>query len=77
VKAPADAEQELRAFARRSIFARRDIQAGERFTPENVAVLRCGERSAGLPPADWSRVVGRCAARPVTADSAVEAADLA
>jgi N-acetylneuraminate synthase len=76
VKVPAPAEQELRAFARRSIFARRAIAPGELLTTDNIVVLRCGERSAGLPPSEWNSVIGRQAARAIEADAVLESADI-
>lgn len=68
-------EEELRAFARRSIFTLRGINAGETLTPENIAVLRCGQNAAGLPPRDFDAVLGRKAARRLEAGRAVNAAD--
>jgi sialic acid synthase SpsE len=54
-----DDEQELRTFARRSIFALSDIAAGETFTTHNIAVLRAGKRGRGLDPAEFSALLGR------------------
>ena len=71
------AERELRAFARRSVFATRAIRRDEAFTPGNVAVLRCGKLPAGLPPAAWDDVLRRRAARDVAAETALRPEDLA
>jgi len=76
-KVVAPAEEELRAFARRSLFARRDIAVGESFTSENVAVLRCGQHAAGLSPADYPRVLERRAARAIATGAVLRAEDLA
>lgn len=70
-------ETELRAFAQRSIFALRDIAAGETLTPDNVAVLRCGKLSPTLAPKDYPAILGRRAARPIRAESAVRSEDIA
>jgi sialic acid synthase SpsE len=43
VRQPYDIEEYCRKFLFRCLFAKKDIAAGERFTPENVAVLRPGE----------------------------------
>lgn len=69
-------EEELRAFARRSIFATRAIAAGERLSPENVAVLRCGSLGYGLAPDEFERVLGRPATRAIAAESLIRYADL-
>jgi N-acetylneuraminate synthase len=69
-------EQELRAFARRSIFVTRDVAAGETLSAQSVAVLRCGKLGYGLDPAQYDVVLGRVAARPIAADSLVRLEDL-
>jgi pseudaminic acid synthase len=43
---------------RRSIYAVRDIAAGEAITAENVRIIRPGH---GLPPRDFDRLIGRYA----------------
>jgi len=60
-----DVEQELYEKARRAIHAVEDIEAGERFTEENVKVLRPGEREAGLSPRFYDDIVGEAAARDI------------
>ncbi|MCC6214420.1 MAG: N-acetylneuraminate synthase family protein [Polyangiaceae bacterium] len=70
-------EGELREFARRSIFTTAPIRAGERFTRENVDVLRHGKLGGGLAPAELERVLGATAARDVEAERAVVEDDLA
>jgi N-acetylneuraminate synthase len=71
------AEVELRGFARRSIFTRRDIRAGEVLDKSNVAVLRCGKLPFGLPPSAYPAVLGRQAVRDLTADTSLSYDDLA
>ena len=75
-KTVAPIEQELRAFARRSLFAVRDIATGELLTDENVAVLRNGQHAAGLPPDQLGSVLGRPAARAIPADSLLAREDV-
>jgi sialic acid synthase SpsE len=70
-------EEELRAFARRSIFATRAIAPGEALDAHNVAVLRCGKLGAALPPEALDHVLGRKAARAIPADSLIRLEDLA
>ena len=69
-------EVELRAFARRSIFAARDIRPGELLTPDNVAVLRCGKLGFGLPPEALERVMGRTTMRAIAAEALIRLEDL-
>ena len=69
-------EEELRAFARRSIFALRRIGPGEPLSSENVAVLRCGKLGFGLPPEALDRVLGRKAARAIDAEALIRLEDL-
>ncbi len=70
-------ETELKGFARRSVFAIKDIAAGERLSRENVAVLRCGTLPAGLPPRAFPGLLGRRGARAIGAGSAIRPEDLA
>jgi sialic acid synthase SpsE len=70
-KVPHAQEAELRAFARRSIFATRPIAAGEPLTADNVAVLRCGKLGYGLHPRDYASVLGRRATRTLAADELI------
>jgi N-acetylneuraminate synthase len=60
-----DIEEELYEKARRAIQAVDEIDAGEEFTPENVKVLRPGERDAGLHPKFYDEIIGKTAARTV------------
>ena len=71
-----DPERELRAFARRSIFTRRVVRAGEILDRSNVAVLRCGTLGMGLHPRQLSAVLGRPAAREIPDDRPVTWEDL-
>ncbi len=71
------AEEELRRFARRAIFAARDIAAGEVFTRENVLVLRCGTLKAGLLPRAYGSLLGRKATRAIPAEAPITADDYA
>jgi sialic acid synthase SpsE len=72
-KVPQPVEDELRRFARRSIFATRAIRKGDLFSPENVAVLRCGKAGSGLPPSAWDALLGKRAARELAVDTPVTA----
>lgn len=75
-KEPLPEEQELRVFARRSIFAIRDIRVGERLSLDNVAVLRCGKLGFGLPPELLGNVIGRTAAKPISAEALIRMEDM-
>jgi N-acetylneuraminate synthase len=75
-KAVQKVEAELRGFARRSIFAIRNISAGEAFSRQNTAILRCGSHSNGLPPKAYSSILGRRAKRDISAESTVQQGDV-
>ena len=70
------AEQELREFARRAVFAVRDIPAGSELEAGDVAVLRAGKREHGADPADLGRLLGRRARRPIEADAPIRWEDV-
>ena len=62
------AEAKSRAF-RRSLYVARDIAEGDILTPDNVRVVRPG---FGLPPKFYDQILGRRAARPMTAGTPVD-----
>jgi len=68
-------ERELHQFARRSIYAIRSIRKGEKFTTQNIAVLRSGKLAAGLAPNQWEKVLGQTAKRDIAKGSPIEARD--
>ena len=76
-KAPHGVELELRRFARRSIFALRDIPAGEEFTLGNVAVLRCGKAEPNLAPRYIDEILGRKARRALVGGDCIRKEDYA
>ena len=69
-------EEELHAFARRSIFTTTDIAAGEEFSRDNVDVLRAGKLGAGLAPGELGRVLSSVAARDLPAEAPLQEGDL-
>jgi N-acetylneuraminate synthase len=75
-KAPGPEEQDLRSFARRSVFTTRRIGSGERLGPDNIAVLRCGKKGYGLHPREYPALIGRRARRDLAAETLVDPADL-
>jgi N-acetylneuraminate synthase len=68
-------EAELRGFARRSIFAIRDIRDGETFTEENIGVLRCGNLRGSLEPRLFQDLLGKRARRNISAETAIQKED--
>lgn len=54
-----DIENHSYEVARRSVHATRNIEPGEQFTESNTAVLRPGKQDKGIPPAQYSTVLGR------------------
>ncbi len=69
-------EEELRHFARRSLFTTAAIKAGERLTRENIDVLRRGKQAEGLDPSWLDRVLGATAARDLGPNQPLQAADV-
>jgi len=70
-------ELELRRFARRSIFAIRDIAEGDVLSPETIAVLRCGELQPGLEPKHYDELLGRIATRNISTETSIHDGDYA
>jgi sialic acid synthase SpsE len=70
-------EEELRSFARRSVFAIRAIASGEVLDETAVAVLRNGKHAPGLPPSAYPEILGRRAGRAIAAFTAIRDEDLA
>lgn len=70
-------EAELRGFARRSVFAVRDIAPDQEIGPEDLEILRCGKLPSGLPPKELPSLLGRRAVRPLLAGSAIRKEDIA
>jgi sialic acid synthase SpsE len=69
-------EEELRSFARRSVFSTRAIAAGERIDADNVAILRAGKLAPGAAPADFDRLLGSVAVRAIPAHHGVSLDDV-
>ena len=70
-------EDELRSFARRVLMTTKPVAAGERFTRDNVDVLRRGKLEAGLAPKRLDEVLASVAARAIAAETPLTEADLA
>lgn len=73
-KAVLDKEQPVRAIARRSLFAKRDIKTGERFDPLMLVALR---PAGGVPVSDWDLVMQQSAARDIAHGQMLTIDDLA
>ncbi|MBX3416889.1 MAG: pseudaminic acid synthase [Pirellulaceae bacterium] len=65
---PSEADEKNRAF-RRSLFAVRDIAAGEIFTAENVRSIRPG---FGLEPRHYAKILGRVATEAIQRGTPLE-----
>jgi N-acetylneuraminate synthase len=74
VKRPVPAELPVRAVARKSVVAARDLPAGALIGPDDLVVLRPG---TGLPPGRLRDLVGRRTARAVVAQTPLAEDDLA
>jgi len=72
-----EAEQELRAYAVRSLQATRDIAQGEELVETvNFDVLRPGSHSRGLHPRYLASLAGRRTARAISAGEGIQAEDV-
>lgn len=74
VKAPTASELPIRALVRRSVTAAQDIAAGTMVTENVLTLLRPGD---GIPPSAMNSVLGRVAARAISAGSTLQWDDLA
>ncbi|MGB3242579.1 MAG: N-acetylneuraminate synthase family protein [Candidatus Omnitrophota bacterium] len=73
VKRVAKAEKEVRARARRSIYAKVDIPKGSAIKKDAVKIVRQGR---GLTPKDLGKVLGKKAKRTIKKDTLIRAGDL-
>jgi len=69
-------ERELYHFARVWIYTVRPVHKGERFTPENIQVLRSGKLAEGLHPRYYERLVGKRAKRDLPVNAPLARRDL-
>jgi RimJ/RimL family protein N-acetyltransferase len=72
-KTPSPAELDNMLGMRRSIAARRALRAGQIIDDED---LTCKRPASGIPPREWTTLVGRTAARDVVAGALLQWADL-
>ena len=68
-KTPSLSEIKNKAVARKSIVAKFDIKAGEKFTEENITVKRPG---TGISPMRWYDILGNSAIRDFHEDELIE-----
>lgn len=66
-------QDEEQTHFRRSIYASEDISTGERFTEENLRIVR---PSLGLAPKYWEQLIGQKAVRSISAGCPLRAEDL-
>ena len=69
VKKPSSSEMKNKSVARKSIVAARNIQKGETFTEEHLAIKRPGN---GISPMKWDEIIGKVAKRNFAGDEAIE-----
>lgn len=70
-KEPTQSEMPNRPLVRKSLVARAPIRAGEKFSPNNVAIKRPG---TGISPMEWYSVIGEIAPRRFEIDEKIELA---
>ncbi len=69
-------EKPLFSFARRRVHAIADIRRGEKFTLENIAVLRSGKQRPGIEPSGFERLLRKNAARDIKEGEGVRRQDV-
>jgi N,N'-diacetyllegionaminate synthase len=72
-KMPCSAELPIRDLVRKSVTTKRTVAAGQRFTKDDLALLRPG---TGIPPKDLDLVRGQRAARDLPAGTTLQWGDL-
>jgi len=72
--APSEKEAKAIETARRSLYALREIEAGEMLTPDNIVPLRPVK---GIPARDYYFVIGKRAKRKISSDSPIFWDDIA
>ena len=76
VKRPHPLEEELRAFARRSLFTRTALARGDKLSVRTLAVLRAGKLPYGMHPREFLRVLGRPLVRDLEAEATLRPEDM-
>lgn len=66
-----EGEAYVRSFAYRSLFTKKPIKKGEKFTKKNIAVLRPGKNKQGIEPAYFPILLGKRAAHAIPAYAAI------
>lgn len=74
LKQSTSVEQDVKSVARRSIVSRQTISSGTVITRELIAFKRPG---TGIAPSEFTKVIGRKAARTIVADTLITFEDLA
>ena len=69
IKRPSLSEVGNKVIARKSLVARKPINAGDLFTPDNIAVKRPGH---GISPMRWDDLIGQAAKRDYEPDELIE-----
>lgn len=65
-------EQELRDFTHQSIFAKKDIKKGEKFTEENIDIFRPGKKIPGIEAKHWKEILGSLAKKDIQAQESIK-----
>lgn len=66
-----ESEKELYEFARRHIYAKKNIKKGEEFGEDNLVILRSGKAKKGLEPSRFEYIKGRKASNGIKKDEPI------
>lgn len=70
-------EEDIRSFAYRCIFAKKNIKKGELLNKDNIAVLRTGNQEKGLEPRYYDLLINGCVAnKDITEDKSINKEDV-
>lgn len=67
-----DAETSSYEIARRGVHASTEINSGDKFTKNNIKVIRPGKRETGLHPKHYDKILGKIAAKDIPEEQGIQ-----
>ncbi len=72
-----EAEANVRKFLRRTIFAVKDINKGDKFSKDNIDILRADDKGMGLEPKEYDNIIGKKSKGTIKAFELIKLSDFA